>query len=78
MTKLHELTHDPRILVNAARRHSHRYHRHGLWRGGRHLFRSHFHPALRLPPEVAIGVGLITEVFGFASGLFALRPQTAD
>jgi uncharacterized protein len=27
--------------------------------------------ALRLPPEVAIGVGLITEVFGFASGLFA-------
>lgn len=27
--------------------------------------------ALRLPPEVAIGVGLITEVFGFASGLLA-------
>lgn len=27
--------------------------------------------ALKLPPEVAIGVGLITEVFGFASGLFA-------
>ena len=27
--------------------------------------------ALRLTPEVAIGVGLITEVFGFASGLFA-------
>jgi uncharacterized membrane protein YfcA len=26
---------------------------------------------LDLPPEVAIGVGLITEVFGFASGLFA-------
>jgi len=26
---------------------------------------------LRLPPEVAIGIGLITEVFGFASGLFA-------
>ncbi|GIK57440.1 MAG: sulfite exporter TauE/SafE family protein [Chloroflexi bacterium] len=26
---------------------------------------------LGLPPEVAIGVGLITEVFGFASGLFA-------
>ena len=25
---------------------------------------------LKLPPEVAIGVGLITEVFGFASGLF--------
>jgi uncharacterized membrane protein YfcA len=26
---------------------------------------------LRLPPEVAIGTALITEVFGFASGLFA-------
>ena len=26
---------------------------------------------LRLPPEIAIGIGLITEVFGFASGLFA-------
>lgn len=27
--------------------------------------------ALGFPPEVAIGIGLITEVFGFASGLFA-------
>lgn len=27
--------------------------------------------ALGLPPEVAIGTGLITEVFGFASGLYA-------
>jgi len=27
--------------------------------------------ALHLPPEVAIGTGLITEVFGFASGLYA-------
>ncbi|PKL10114.1 MAG: sulfite exporter TauE/SafE family protein [Spirochaetae bacterium HGW-Spirochaetae-7] len=26
---------------------------------------------LKLPPSVAIGTGLITEVFGFASGLFA-------
>ncbi|MBK9123970.1 MAG: sulfite exporter TauE/SafE family protein [Chloroflexi bacterium] len=26
---------------------------------------------LGLPPEVAIGTGLITEVFGFASGLYA-------
>jgi hypothetical protein len=26
---------------------------------------------LRLPPDVAIGIGLITEVFGFASGLYA-------
>lgn len=28
---------------------------------------------LGLPPEVAIGTGLITEVFGFASGLYAYR-----
>lgn len=28
---------------------------------------------LGLPPEVAIGAGLITEVFGFASGLYAYR-----
>lgn len=27
--------------------------------------------ALRLPPEIAIGTGLITEVFGFASGVYA-------
>ena len=27
--------------------------------------------ALGLPAEIAIGTGLITEVFGFASGLFA-------
>ncbi|MFQ5751069.1 MAG: sulfite exporter TauE/SafE family protein [bacterium] len=27
--------------------------------------------ALRLSPEIAIGTGLITEVFGFASGLYA-------
>ncbi len=27
--------------------------------------------ALGLPPDIAIGTGLITEVFGFASGLFA-------
>ena len=27
--------------------------------------------ALGLPPEIAIGTGLITEVFGFASGLYA-------
>ena len=34
---------------------------------------------LRLSPEIAIGSGLITEVFGFASGLTAYmrkRPQT--
>lgn len=34
---------------------------------------------LGLPPEVAIGVGLITEVFGFVSGLFAYaRKQLID
>ncbi len=27
--------------------------------------------ALKLPPEIAIGTGLITEVFGFGSGLYA-------
>ena len=27
--------------------------------------------ALGLSPEIAIGTGLITEVFGFASGLYA-------
>ena len=35
--------------------------------------------ALRLPPEVAIGTALITEVFGFASGLFAyVRKRLID
>jgi len=35
--------------------------------------------ALRLPPEVAIGGSLITEVFGFASGLFAyVRKRLID
>jgi uncharacterized membrane protein YfcA len=35
--------------------------------------------ALRLPPDVAIGVGLITQVFGFASGLWAYgRKQLID
>ena len=34
---------------------------------------------LGLPPEVAIGVGLITEVFGFTSGLIAyLRRKLVD
>ena len=39
--------------------------------GGATFFVPVFILALRLPPEVAIGTGLITEVFGFASGLFA-------
>jgi uncharacterized membrane protein YfcA len=39
--------------------------------GGATFFVPVFILALRLPPEVAIGTGLITEVFGFASGLSA-------
>jgi hypothetical protein len=37
---------------------------------GATFFAPFFILVLRLPPEVAIGTGLITEVFGFASGLF--------
>ncbi len=39
--------------------------------GGATFFAPIFIIALRLPPEIAIGTGLLTEVFGFASGLFA-------
>ena len=39
--------------------------------GGATFFSPFFILALGLPPEVAIGTGLITEVFGFASGLYA-------
>ena len=39
--------------------------------GGATFFSPFFMLALGLPPEVAIGTGLITEVFGFASGLYA-------
>ena len=39
--------------------------------GGATFFSPLFILALGLPPEVAIGTGLITEVFGFASGLSA-------
>jgi uncharacterized membrane protein YfcA len=39
--------------------------------GGATFFSPLFIIALGLPPEIAIGTGLITEVFGFASGLFA-------
>lgn len=38
---------------------------------GATFFAPFFLLALRLPPDIAIGTGLITEVFGFASGLFA-------
>jgi uncharacterized membrane protein YfcA len=38
---------------------------------GATFFAPFFILVLRMPPEVAIGTGLITEVFGFASGLFA-------
>ena len=39
--------------------------------GGATFFSPLFILLLGLPPEVAIGTGLITEVFGFASGLYA-------
>ncbi|HDP99715.1 MAG TPA: sulfite exporter TauE/SafE family protein [bacterium] len=39
--------------------------------GGATFFAPFFMLVLRLPPEIAIGTGLITEVFGFASGLYA-------
>ncbi len=39
--------------------------------GGATFFAPIFILGLGLPPEVAIGTGLITEVFGFASGLYA-------
>ncbi len=39
--------------------------------GGATFFAPLFILGLRLPPEVAIGTGLLTEVFGFASGLIA-------
>ncbi len=39
--------------------------------GGATFFAPIFILGLRISPEVAIGTGLITEVFGFASGLFA-------
>ena len=39
--------------------------------GGATFFAPLFILGLGLPPEVAVGTGLITEVFGFASGLLA-------
>jgi len=39
--------------------------------GGATFFSPLFILALRLPPQVAIGTALLTEVFGFASGLYA-------
>jgi uncharacterized membrane protein YfcA len=47
--------------------------------GGATFFAPIFILALRLPPEVAIGTGLITEVFGFASGVGAyVRKRLID
>lgn len=47
--------------------------------GGATFFAPLFILGLGLPPEVAVGVGLITEVFGFASGLYAYaRKQLID
>ena len=39
--------------------------------GGATFFSPLFILALGFPPDVAIGIGLITEVFGFANGLYA-------
>ncbi|MDZ7843505.1 MAG: sulfite exporter TauE/SafE family protein [Anaerolineales bacterium] len=39
--------------------------------GGATFFAPFFILVLGVPPEVAIGTGLITEVFGFSSGLYA-------
>lgn len=39
--------------------------------GGATFFSPLFMLALGLPPDVAIGTGLITEVFGFASGIYS-------
>ena len=47
--------------------------------GGATFFAPIFLLGLGLPAEVAIGVGLITEVFGFTSGLVAyLRRKLVD
>lgn len=47
--------------------------------GGATFFAPLFMLALGLPPEVAIGTGLITEVFGFSSGVYAyVRKRLID
>ena len=47
--------------------------------GGATFFSPLFILALRLEPEVAIGAALITETFGFASGMFAyIRDKVID
>jgi uncharacterized membrane protein YfcA len=47
--------------------------------GGATFFSPIFILGLGLPAEVAIGTGLITEVFGFASGLIAyIRKRLID
>ncbi len=43
--------------------------------GGATLFAPLFVLALGIPPEVAVGAALITEVFGFSSALFAYARQ---
>ena len=43
--------------------------------GGATFFSPLFILALRLPPEVAIGTALVTEIFGFGSGLLAYGRQ---
>ena len=47
--------------------------------GGATFFAPIFILGLGLPPEVAIGTGLITEVFGFTSGMYAyVRKRLVD
>jgi Sulfite exporter TauE/SafE len=46
---------------------------------GATLFAPFFILVMHLPPDIAIGTGLITEVFGFGSGLFAyMRKRLID
>ncbi len=58
-------------MVHVPRFNTHRNGCDGFRRGRGNFFAPIFILGLRTSPEVAIGTGLITEVFGFASGLFA-------
>lgn len=47
--------------------------------GGATFFAPIFILGLKLPPDVAVGVGLLTEIFGFSSGLIAyVRKRLID
>jgi uncharacterized membrane protein YfcA len=62
---------EPGVLVHAPGGGIDRHDGHGLGRRRGELLLTAVHLALSLPPEVAIGTGLVTEVFGFDSGLYA-------